>query len=290
MEKQIGYLGPMGSFSHEATETLFSADTYIHVPFSSIPDVISAVDSHRVELGVVPVENAIEGSVNATLDWLVHQVDLPILAEYVYPVHQCVLAHPAQRARSASEIKKILSHPQAIAQCRVYLAKTYPQAEWVFTDSTSQAANLVASSPEQPWIAVGGRQAAKIHKLVVIADHAADHPNNVTRFIVIGKKESSWRKDAKPEKTSLQVTLPSDYPGALHQVLASFSWRKINLTHIESRPTKTGLGNYFFLIDAELPVDHVLMQGCIEEIVALGCQVRVLGSYPCYSFSEQVIH
>lgn len=290
MLKKIGYLGPVGSFSHEAAESLFQSDIYEHTPLASIPDVISSVDKETVDLGVVPVENAIEGSVTATLDWLVHQVDLPIIAEFVFPISQCILTSSKQIHTPANQITKILSHPQAIAQCRVYLKEKYPQAEWVFTDSTSQAAALVAESPDEPWLCIGAKQAAKLKGLEILETHAEDHPNNVTRFIVISKSVETWRKDSKQYKTSLQVTLPSDYPGALYQVLASFSWRKINLTHIESRPTKTGLGNYFFLIDVELPVDHVLLKGTIEEIEALGCQTRVLGSYPCFSFVEQAIH
>jgi prephenate dehydratase len=290
MLKNIGYLGPVGSFSHEAAESLFRPDLYRHTPLTSIPDVISAVDKGSVDLGVVPVENAIEGSVTATLDWLVHQVDLPIVAEFLFPISQCIVAHPAQKNTPANKIKKIMSHPQAIAQCRVYLKEKYPQAEWVFTDSTSQAAKIVADSPNEPWLAIGARQAAVMNELDILESHAEDHPNNVTRFIVISKSEDTWSKDSKLFKTSLQVTLPKDYPGALYQVLASFSWRKINLTHIESRPTKTGIGNYFFLIDADLPVEHVLLKGCIEEIEAIGCKIRVLGSYPCFSFLEKAIH
>lgn len=290
MLKKIGYLGPVGSFSHEAAESMFPSNIYEHMPLPSIPDVISNVDKGYVDLGVVPVENAIEGSVTATLDWLVHQVDLPIVAEFVFPISQCILTHSNQIHTPENQITKVLSHPQAIAQCRVYLTEKYPQAEWVFTDSTSQAAALVAESPNEPWVCIGAKQAAILNGLEVLETHAEDHPNNVTRFIVISKNGQTWKKDSKQYKTSLQITLPSDYPGALYQVLACFSWRKINLTHIESRPTKTGLGNYFFLIDAELPVDHVLLKGTIEEIEAIGCQTRVLGSYPCFSFLEKAIH
>jgi prephenate dehydratase len=290
MLKKIGYLGPIGSFSHEAAESLFGPSIYDHTPLNSIPDVINAVDKGLVDLGVVPVENAIEGSVTATLDWLVHQVDLPIVGEFVFPISQCMLAHPKQANTSSQHITKVLSHPQAIAQCRVYLKETYPDAEWIFTDSTSQAATIIAESPNEPWLSIGAKQAAMLNQLNILETNVQDHPNNVTRFIVISKSVETWKKESNKYKTSLQITLPSDYPGALYQVLASFSWRKINLTHIESRPTKTGLGNYFFLIDAELPVDHVLLKGSMEEIEAIGCQIRVLGSYPCFSFLEQAIH
>jgi prephenate dehydratase len=291
--KKIGYLGPEGTFSHEVAETsatLLEMEMCQLAPFPSIPDVLTAVDTGKVDLGVVPVENAIEGSVTASLDWLVHQVDLPIVAEFIYPISQCIMVNPAKGEMKATDVEKIYSHPQAIAQCRVKLKTTYPQAELVFTDSTSQGALLVASHPDESWLAIGAKQAAKIHQLEIVEAHAEDHPNNVTRFVMVSKEQCQWEQSPIGYKTSLQVILPKDYPGALYQVLATFSWRNINLSHIESRPTKTGLGNYFFLIDVELPVDHVLMKGAQEEIKSLGCQLRVLGSYPCFSFLTQTIH
>lgn len=284
--KKISYLGPMGTFSHEVAEQWFTAESAVLIPYPSIPDVLTAVDKGETDLGVVPVENAIEGSVTSTLDWLVHQVDIPIVAELVYPISQCIMVHPDQRALSPASVKRILSHPQAIAQCQVRLKEVYPAAEWVFIESTAQAAEIVANNPAEAWLAVGPKQAANLHQLNILERHAEDYPNNVTRFIVVSKQEQNWVKAQSGYKTSLQVTLPKDYPGALHQVLAAFSWRNINLSHIESRPTKTGLGNYFFLIDIELPIDHVLVKGAMEEIEALECQLRVLGSYPYYSLSN----
>jgi prephenate dehydratase len=288
--KKISYLGPAGTFSHEVSERWFVKGLNRLAPLPSIPDVLTAVDKGVADLGVVPVENAIEGSVTSTLDWLVHQVDIPIVAELVYPISQCIMVHALHEELHSSEVTKILSHPQAIAQCRVRLKQDYPQAEWVFTDSTAQAAEIVASNPKEHWLAIGPKQAAILHQLSMVEQHAEDHSNNVTRFIIVSKEEQHWKQSPNGHKTSLQVILPKDYPGALYQVLAAFSWRNINLTHLESRPTKTGLGNYFFLIDAELPVDHVLMKGAMEEISALGCQLRVLGSFPYFSLLTTAIH
>ncbi|MBA4602734.1 prephenate dehydratase [Thermoactinomyces mirandus] len=282
MEKRIAYLGPVGTFTYIAATTLFSSEKNVQlIPFPTIPDCLQAVEEKETDWAVVPVENAIEGSVNSTIDWIIHHVDLPIRAELVYPITQCIMGHTSQEGRPGHEIERIYSHPQGIAQCQLTLRKMFPYAEHKMTESTAQAAELVANHPEQPWLAVGPKAAAERYELSIIKEHAEDHNNNFSRFFAVSREER-LSADSASYKTSLQVTLPSDYPGALYQVLAAFSWRKVNLTHIESRPTKTGLGNYFFWIDAQLPVEHVLMQGAIEEIEALGCQVRVLGSFPCY--------
>jgi prephenate dehydratase len=144
---------------------------------------------------------------------------------------------------------------------------------------------MVYENPEEYWIAVGPKKSGEIFGLHLLESNIQDHANNMTRFIVLGKQEKKWLHLApKRMKTSMQVMLDSDFPGALYQVLAAFSWRKINLCHIESRPTKTGLGHYYFLVDAEIQKDHVLLQGAIGEIEALGCQVRILGSYPCFAY------
>ncbi|SFJ41574.1 prephenate dehydratase [Thermoflavimicrobium dichotomicum] len=283
MVETVAYLGPQGTFTHEAAQRLFPEKNVELVSYPSIPDVLVAVDQGVCDRGVVPVENAIEGTVNSTLDWLIHQVDIPIIGELVYPISQCLLVHPSHAGRPKKEFTRILSHPQAIAQCQLKLRQDFPQAEWVYTESTAQAARIVSENSDESWIAVGPRKSGEISKLYVLETNVQDHANNMTRFIVLGRQKKQWEHlTSERYKTSMQVTLASDFPGALYQVLAAFSWRKINLCHIESRPTKTGLGNYYFLVDAEMKAEHVLLQGAIAEIEALGCQVRLLGSYPCF--------
>lgn len=282
MIETIAYLGPVGTFSEEATRTLFPHPKTELVPYPTIPDVFTSVEQGVSDLGVVPVENAIEGSVNATVDWLANHVDIPIVGELTYPVVQCLMIHPNQAERSRTEYIKVLSHPQAIAQCQQFLREKYPHAEWVYTDSTAQAAQILQEHPEEAWLAVGPKQAAKVHQLHILDPQIQDHNNNFTRFFAIGRDSTQIESQPIGYKTSLKVTLSQDFSGALHQVLAAFAWRKINLSYIMSRPTKTGLGNYFFVIDAEISADHVLMKGALAEIKALGCTVKVLGSYPCY--------
>lgn len=282
MIETVAYLGPVGTFTQEATRLLFSNPRTELIPYPTIPDVLVSVKQGVSDYGVVPVENAIEGSVNSTMDWLIHHIDRPIVGELTYPITQCLMVHPNQASRSSDHYEQILSHPQAIAQCQLFIREKYPKAKLVYTDSTAKAAQMLREHPQAPWLAIGTEQAAKNHQLHVLQEEIQDHENNYTRFIAIGNRPFPSTKKSTHYKSSLQITLPEDYPGALHQVLATFAWRKINLTRIESRPTKTGLGNYFFIIDAEISADHVLMKGALAEIEALGCSVRLLGSYPCY--------
>lgn len=284
--KRVAYLGPVGTFTHAAASSLFNGEEAELTPYPTIVDTLQAVDEGKMDIAVVPIENALEGSVHMTLDHLVHHVDLPVLAELIYPISHCLLAHPDQSATKLSEFTHVLSHPQAIAQCYHTIRKLIPQVTFIHTDSTALAAAKVGQQPANKWLAIGTGQAAMCHQLVVRQEDVQDQHNNYTRFWAVGRQR--WKIDQADgkQKACLQVTLPSDYPGALYQVLAAFSWRKINLCRIESRPTKTGLGNYFFLIEAEMAVDHVLMQGAIEEVTALGCKVRVLGSFP-YSYHRE---
>lgn len=282
MIETIAYLGPAGTFTQEASQILFPGPQAELVPYPTIPDVFTSIEQGVSDLGVVPVENAIEGSVNSTVDWLIHHAEIPIVGELTYPITQCLMVHPSQIGCPSTKYKRVLSHPQAIAQCQLYLREKYPQAEWVYTDSTAQAAQMLRQHPEEPWLAIGTQQAAKSVNLHVLQAAIQDHDNNFTRFIAVGHKTAHLKQGSERYKTSLKIILPEDYPGALYQVLATFSWRKINLSYIESRPTKTGLGNYLFMIDAEIPADHVLMKGVLAEIEALDCSVRVLGSYPCF--------
>lgn len=287
MNHSVAYLGPLGTFTYEAAIGLFPNKNAKHIPYPTIPDVLLAVEQREVDYAVVPVENAIEGSVHTTWDWLIHHVHVPIVAEWVHPISHCLIIHPSQANGKDELFTKIISHPQAIAQCQIYLKKRFPKARFHFADSTAQAVNEIAEHPDEPWIAIGTEKAAAIYQLWVKEKNIQDHPNNFTRFYAIGRKPYD-QGESFHMKTCFQVVLPSDYPGALHQVLAAFAWRKINLTHIESRPTKTGLGNYFFIIDAVLPVEHVLLTGAMQEIEALGCQVRVLGSFPCFQGTDSI--
>lgn len=290
---KIAYLGPEGTFTEEALRELCAqvlpkkiSDQVQLIPKPSIPDCLLACEQDQVEYSLIPMENSIEGSVNITMDWLIHQVDLPIQAEITLPITQYAFVSQEQKGIEGHEIEKVFSHPQAIAQCYSYIRECCPQAEIEYMQSTAEAVRKVASNPERKWLAIGTKLAGKLNKLHTLKEGIEDYQNNFTRFVLVGKKallHLDYENGQIPAKTSLLITLPEDYPGALHQVLSAFSWRKLNLTRIESRPTKKKLGSYFFFIDIEHVMDNVLVPAAIAEIEALGCQVRFLGSYFCFS-------
>ncbi|TCS83549.1 prephenate dehydratase [Tepidibacillus fermentans] len=291
MSKKIAFLGPHGTFTEEAAHSIFENDQVQYISFGSIPDVLDAVAMKKVDYAVVPLENSIEGSVNLTLDWIIHEMELPILAELVLPIAQHLFVSTAQSSISLSQIQRIYSHPQAIAQCRRFIHNHLTHAEIIYTNSTAEAAETVSENPEKPWAAIGTRLAKELYSLTFLKESIEDYKDNYTRFIVVGENPLQLRSTQTPSyRTMILVTLPKDYPGALYQVLAAFAWRKINLSRIESRPTKKGLGNYYFIIDIEQKMDDVLLPGAFAEIEALGCQIRILGSYPYDVKTKDEVH
>ncbi len=273
----VGYLGPKATFTEYAVKSVFEQET--RVPYDSIYDCLDAVKNGEVSYGVVPLENTIEGSVTITLDYLIHESPLSINCEIVVPIYQHLMIHP-NNLEYIEQISAVYSHSHALAQCRKYLATTYPSASQIQTLSTSAAAQYVANNPDLKIAAVGNQLAAIEYGLVIKATNIQDFENNHTRFIIVNNKENEKFTYAKESKSTIIVTLPLDQAGALHQVLSTFAWRKINLTKIESRPMKTGLGNYLFIIDIDQTMDSILVHSAINELEALGCAVTCLGSYP----------
>ncbi len=285
MTDKIGYLGPKGTFTKLAVDAAFNGDE--KVAFKTIPHCIDAVNNGEVKLAVIPIENAIEGTVHLTIDYLVHQVRLPIIAEIVVPIQQNLLVHSNFNG-TLEDIKEVHSHRHAIAQCQQYLHKNVPNATIHYSDSTGSAAEMVSANGN-PIAAIGNTLAAKEYNLTVFKENIHDYPNNHTRFIVLTKNKENVRINhpVKLDRTSLLITLPEDRAGVLHQVLSAFAWRKMNLSKIESRPMKTGLGNYFFIIDVDEPYDDALFPGVQGELEALGCKVTILGTYPVYHYEGQ---
>ncbi|MGY4690468.1 prephenate dehydratase [Salibacterium sp. K-3] len=281
---KVGYLGPQGTFTEAAAKAVLP-ESERH-SFPTIPACMEAAADKEVDTAVVPLENAIEGSVNMTLDYLIHKHELPITAEVTVPIEQHLLLHPDQ-AEKWEQITDIYSHPQAIAQCHEFIQREFPHADIHYTNSTSAAARELQEYPERSAAAVANLLAAETYGLTPVRRNIHDYDNNHTRFVLLSdSKRPPLSGGGYKHKTTMVITLPSDYSGALHQVLSAFSWRKLNLTKIESRPMKTGIGNYFFVIDVEKEMDDVLMPGVIAEVEALGCGVRILGSYPCVLSSE----
>lgn len=285
---KIAFLGPRATFTDIAVRELFPNDEGI--PYITIPDCLEAVMKDEVDVCVVPLENALEGSVNITLDYLIHEMKLPIMAEITAPIKQHLLVHP-QHQDDLGNIEAIYSHSHAIAQCHKFLHHKCKGIPRVSVTSTAAAAKYVRENPQERAAAIANELAAKEYGLAIAKENIHDFDFNHTRFVVLANKP--LKLDDQPlevagNKTTLMVTLPADdRSGALHQVLSAFAWRKLNLSKIESRPTKTGLGNYFFIIDIEMSMDEVLIPGAIAELEALGCSVDVLGSYPYFQIKKK---
>lgn len=275
----IGYLGPKGTFSEVAMETYLKGRPRRAFPFLGIPEVLRALQEDRVELGVVPIENSIEGTVNISLDMLVHEVDLQITGEVVIPVSHCL----AGSAGSLEEIKLILSHPQALAQCRNYLDKNIPWAKRGTCESTAEGARQ-ASIGGPGTSAICTALAAGHYGLRLIGEGIQDLKDNFTRFVILGKTPAQPTGD---DKTSLVFSLDRDRPGGLYEVLGEFATRGINLTKIESRPARSLLGDYLFFIDCQGHCGEQLVKEAIEAFAPRAAFIKILGSYPAYKEGER---
>ncbi|MCA1063553.1 prephenate dehydratase [Rossellomorea sp. AcN35-11] len=278
---KIAYLGPEASFTDLAVKKAFKdQDT---VSYVTIPDCIEAVIENEVDYAVVPLENALEGSVHITVDYLFHEADLAIVAELTSAIQQHMMIHP-KWDDSEKTVEKVLSHSHALAQCHKFLHKQFRGVPLEQTTSTAAAAKFISENPGSFLGAIGNELAAEKYGLTILHENIHDFAYNHTRFIVLHKKAHplSLSQEKSMEKTTLMVTLPKDRSGALHQVLSTFAWRQLNLSKIESRPLKTGLGDYFFLIDVAHGLDDVLLPGAISEMEALGCAVKMIGTYSSY--------
>lgn len=276
---KVGFLGPKGSFSHHVAQEAFPTDTL--VAFENITEVVKAYETGEVDYSVVPVENSIEGSVHETLDYLFHQAAIHAVAEIVQPIKQQLLATAADKT-----VEKILSHPQAIAQGKKYVRQHYPQAKIEMTASTAYAARFVAQHPEENYAAIAPRSAASEYGLQIIAENIQEMAENFTRFWLLGQSIPTLSLYPKEKKITLALTLPDNLPGALYKALATFAWRGIDLTKIESRPLKTALGEYFFIVDINNEKED-LVSFAMKELEAIGITYKILGNYTVYTISEQ---
>ena len=272
----VGYLGPPGTFAEEALLALGAADDA--VPFPTVVDCFRAVREGDVPEVMVPIENSVEGSVNQTLDQLAAaDGGLRIRAEVVQPVRHHLIA---RAALSPGELTRVLSHPHATAQCQGFLRANAPTAEIVAANSTAEAV-LTVSASEEPWGAIGTLRAADLYGCRVIVPDVSDTEGNSTRFVLLGAEPAPAVGPGR-FRTSIICALERDRPGALLAILQEFAMRAVNLTKLESRPTKTGLGRYIFFIDIEgsrerdLPVDAAITAIEEQEVA----RVNFLGSYP----------
>lgn len=271
---QVAYLGPRGSFTHQVAQQAFpSADLQA---FGTITEVIKAYETGQVVYSVIPVENSIEGSVHETIDYLFHQAEIHAVAEIVQPIAQQLLSTGADKA-----IEVIYSHPQAIAQGKKYILEHFPHARIEVTASTAYAARYVAEHPAQPYAAIAPQAAAEEYGLMVIGQDIQEMSENFTRFWILGNEVPEIGLQKVTKKVSLALTLPDNLPGALYKAMSVFSWRGISLTKIESRPLKTALGEYFFILDLENQSEDLLSYS-LEELTSLGISCKILGNYQVY--------
>ena len=212
------------------------------------------------------------------MDYLFHQAEIQAVAEIIQPIKQQLLATSLDKP-----IEKVFSHPQALAQGKGYIRQHYPEAAIEITASTAYAARFVAEHPDQPFAAIAPRTAAVEYGLQVVAQDIQEMEENFTRFWILGQTTPALKLVKQEEKQSL--TLPDNLPGALYKALSTFAWRGIDLTKIESRPLKTALGEYFFIIDIDNERKE-LVDFAYQELATLGITFKILGSYPVFQIQD----
>src|SRR6516165_3235288 len=266
---KIAYLGPEATFTHQAAIRRFGSSLK-YSPQKTIADVFTEVSKSRADYGVVPVENSTEGVVTHTLDMFVDS-DLKIVSQIVLPIQQCLMV---PRGGTRARIQKLFVHPQSLAQCRGWIQNHLPRVEVVETSSTARSAELAAK--DKNAAAIGGILAAEKYGLDVLEQDIQDNAANATRFLVLGRQCSP---PTGRDRTSLLISV-ADKAGALHEAIAAFRRYKINMTKIESRPSKRKAWEYFFFIDCDGHVQDPKVQNALSHLGEHCNFVKVLGSFP----------
>lgn len=278
--KKLGILGPKGTHSEEAALWLkkFSREDFQLEICADIFDVLSAVMEKKLDAGLVPVENSLEGSINITLDTLARSDTLTVARELVWKVKNFLMIKPFTDAK---DVKKIYSHVQPLAQCRKFIHNNFPDAEIISTTSTARAAELVAESDET-CAAICTERAGKLNGLVVAAKDIQDNPNNSTRFFEITYRP----RDAAPietfdgDKVLIICQIDGSRAGSLCEVLNEFAKRGVNMTRIESRPARTILGAYIFFFDLETDAGNDALRDSIKAVYDKSIWLKNLGVFP----------
>ena len=273
--RRIGFLGPEGTFTEQALLSQSDLAAEELVPMGTFAEVLAAVDSGELDLGFVGIENSIEGTVNVTIDALALEHDLLIQREVVLGIQLNLMAPPGV---GLGDIERILTFPVAAGQCRAWLQRELPGVEVVAANSNAEAARLVGEEADGRSAAVAPALAAKIYGLDVLATDIEDHPENETRFVLVGR-------DAVPpptghDKSTIVVFQRTDQAGSLLAILQEFAARSINLTKLESRPTKKQLGDYCFVIDLEGHLADEVVADCLRTLRSKVADIKFLGSYP----------
>lgn len=268
---KYAYLGPVGTFTEAALRTITGGSDQL-TPCSNVTAALDAVRNGQAEFALVPIENSVEGVVARTLDELAIGEPLIIVGEVLLPVTFALMVRDAN-----AEVKKIATHPHAEAQCRKYIAKNYPNAEIITTNSTAAAAEALANG--QFDAAVASEIAAKTYGLTVLNKNIGDADGAVTRFVLVSKP-GAIPAPTGFDRTSLAAFIGIDHAGALLEVLTEFAVRGVNLTFIQSRPTGRELGHYHFIIDAEGHINDARVGDALTGLRRICEDIRFLGSYP----------
>lgn len=274
MTQTIAYLGPPGSFSEEAA-IAYGGAAAEYLPLGSMPAVVTAVETGAATAGVLPIENVLEGSVTTTLDLLIHETNLRIAGETVIPITQYLAARPGV---TLPQIKVLYAHPQSLGQCRRFVERCLPGVATIASLSNS-AAPAEALADERPAAAISTLRAAEINGAHIMASRINDRADNVTRFIALGRSDSPPSGD---DKTSLCFGFAEDRAGILVETLHELARANINMTKLESRPSKATLGEYIFLVDINGHRLDPHIAEVLGRVRAMAGLFKVFGSYPCY--------
>jgi len=277
----LGFLGPIGTFTEEALTTQEDLALMRCQPLNSMLEVLNAVEAGIVDLGFVPIENMIEGAVTSSIDSLAFGTGLMIQREVTLDVRLKLMALPGARLR---DIRYVRSYPVASAQCGQFLGRHLPGAVTLPASSTGAAACELATSRNLDTAVIAPQRSADVYGLEVLAVDIEDRPNNQTRFVLVGR--DSVPSPTGRDKTSLVVYQRSDAPGSLVGILGEFVARSINITSLQSRPTKASLGNYCFLIDCEGHVMDEELGDALRNLQMRAARVKFLGSYPADSIGH----
>jgi prephenate dehydratase len=276
---RVAYLGPEGTHSHEALLEAGAGEAYEPVSLPTIYDCVIAVQAGAAERAFVPIENALEGSVNATLDALaVETEDVAIVGEHVHPIHTCLIARTPLELEA---IERVLSHPQAIGQCARFLRTRLPRAAVLTASSTAEAVRTIAEQ-DGPAAALGTRAAAERYGCEVLRAEVDDAAGNETRFVWLARRDAALDAAGHgPWKTAIVFWgVGAESPGWLVRCLSELADRGINMTRIESRPRKQDLGRYMFFLDLEGRDTDGPVAEALEALRAHVEHLRVLGSFP----------
>ncbi len=288
MKKRIGFLGPQGTFSHEAVQTYIEAQSktndseakYFLKDFYTIQEVLLGLKNDDIDEAIVPIENSLEGAINVTLDVLAKEEGLYIIDEHIIPINLNLVA---KKGTKTEDIRVIISHPQPLGQCRNYLDNKFQSAVQMEENSTSKAAQRVASE-DGTFAAVTSSIAAKTYGLDILDTNIQDAKNNYTRFVIISKV---LKKKTGKDKTSI-VFSTENKPGSLYKVLDIFSLWDINMSKIESRPAKNELGQYIFFVDIDGHIEDQDVYDALTMIKRKTSFYKFIGSYPTFGYLYNV--